>query len=716
MRTPFDHEHADAWSTSFVDVDSLNAQTTDALIGCIDDVRDSAQQGPERLRSHSVLVLGPAGAGKTHLFARLRRRCGARAAFVLMRPEIAVHPTPRHVLASCVDALQRRASGHRERQVDVVVGSALAKLAGQGAQWPNLLLGEYRAMSVAQRNVRLETALEELEDVYPEVEPTWLEKLLRLPFASTAERRATLTWLSGREPSASQLERLEVGEKLPDISVVPALRTLSIVASYSAPIAIVFDQLENLVDDEGDDRVRSHGQLLSELYDSVRGLVLVQMALDSEWQQRIRPVLAASQRSRLEARVQTLELPTPDQRAELVQAWVERFGGDEPSARSSLPWPFSAEQWEEWRTAPGVTPRMLMIACREAYVSGSAGAPHPQAAETDTEGARDELDGRLEQLWEEKLSDARGTLDATAQEGRGVDAEQVVSGLLVALRLVRGAHVQRARGKQPHDLRVRANDRDCDVFIVQQAHHRSVGAALRKACEAAGQRAVVAFRESAIALPPTWRKVGEQLRELGSTPGARWVELPREEMAQVLAVHDLLASARSQDLSGRDGRPIPEDDVRQWAARSLDVERWLAISVVMGKAAPGDPEAGEDLGDAAQADTRELPPVRAYEASNSATADCAGANSTVVREAGAQPMASGPTSSGTKAYDAQAHLGPAMTMLSHLRVASVDRLVQEARRADSAITRAQVLEELRGASNGVRWLGRSIVALSEALW
>src|SRR5205823_1229856 len=145
--SPFEREHADAWSNDLVDVEDLNKPVSDAMLRAIDHLRDVSRRDPEHLRAESILILGPAGAGKTHLFARLRRKCGPRAAFVLMRPEIAVDPTPRHVLAAAVDALYRRPFGAETKQLEAVVGSALALLEGQGAQWPNAFLDELRSAS-----------------------------------------------------------------------------------------------------------------------------------------------------------------------------------------------------------------------------------------------------------------------------------------------------------------------------------------------------------------------------------------------------------------------------------------------------------------------------------------------------------------------------------------------------------------------------------------
>ena len=76
--SPFEHNHADPWAKTFIDLPELNASVTDAIAQAITKVRTAARQNDAELRTSSLLVLGPAGAGKTHLFARLRRKLGRR--------------------------------------------------------------------------------------------------------------------------------------------------------------------------------------------------------------------------------------------------------------------------------------------------------------------------------------------------------------------------------------------------------------------------------------------------------------------------------------------------------------------------------------------------------------------------------------------------------------------------------------------------------------
>ncbi|HEX3853250.1 MAG TPA: hypothetical protein VHW01_19940, partial [Polyangiaceae bacterium] len=93
-----DSLHADPWAEQFVDLPSLNSSASGAIEASIARMREVARSEPQALRSRSLVVLGPPGAGKTHLFARLRRRLGPRAVFVHVRPLVHTEITPRFVL------------------------------------------------------------------------------------------------------------------------------------------------------------------------------------------------------------------------------------------------------------------------------------------------------------------------------------------------------------------------------------------------------------------------------------------------------------------------------------------------------------------------------------------------------------------------------------------------------------------------------------------
>jgi hypothetical protein len=665
MRHPFDFEHADPWSRDLVDVESLNAHASDLIRARIEQVRQAARRGPDQLRTTSLLALGPAGSGKTHLFGRVRRKCGARAAFVLVRPQIGVDPTPRQVLKTTFEALARPASGVTDRQLDVIVGSLIASISNGREGWPHVVLSELRGATEGAREQALARAIDHFERLYPEISTDYVELLLRAPFLPAIDRRAAVAWLSGQELSESQLARVgrataSEGLGLSDLDVMPALRTLAIVAAHGAPITLVFDQLENLVDSGGDTgRVIAYGNLVSELFDTVRGIVIVQLALDGQWDRRLRPALSASQLSRVAATTVELDLPKPAEREELVRAWSRNLPESE---QNPFPWPFTEAQVAAWRSAPGMTPRMLMIACREAYEAGSEsvavvgaiaqGTPTLEPSSADDLSERND---RLAQLWQAHLRQARAELFDLVETGIGLDAERLVSGLIVPLTLA-GLTAKAKPLKGTPRVVIESSGRE--LRIVQQRHARWAATALQQAAQCGDK--VVVLREQALAFPPTWKKVEQYTRDLLAA-GGRFHLIGGDDGARLLALHSFVASARSQDLAGLDGRPIDPGDVERWVQDELEWRSWPVVQVALG----------------------ERPEPVAIEAELAAPAPPA---------------------------QSQA---PALAVLRRLWIASVDRIALEARALDPNASRASVTAELRQAEGRVRWFGRSIVALEE---
>ncbi len=553
-----DLEHARAFAPQFADVPELNAAVSDELLRLIARARQAGQA------ASSLLILGPAGAGKTHLFERMRRTLGPEATFIYLRPEIGSESSFRHVLMTVLDSLKQPVANRDYTQLDVVVGAALAAATGGNKRFPATFLEELKDLPAAERDEMLGRAEDHFEERDPGLDADWLNLLLRTPFLARGPRRVALAWLSGREPSDEDLKLIGRTSPLSDLRMKSALRSLATMTAHAAPLVVVFDQLENLVESEGRvDRIRAHARLYSEAFDELRGLVLVQMALDGEWGQRIRPQLGASERSRLESSIKQLELPNGAQHDALLDSW-RKLASDEAVLGPS-PAPFSAATWGTIRGRPGLTPRMLFAAARAAQEAEGA-TPEPTL--------KSPVDRVLQRHLEALQSDVRDELTMCRLEERGVDEGRLAAAVHVVASLLPGTKVTLGHGKGVHEtLKVTRQGIESAIFIIQSMASKTVLNQVQEALRASASQPVLAIRERALPLPPTWKVTNETLLQLEMRDNAKVVWASPEEIVEALALHDLLIATRSGDIAGPDGQSLDEATVVGWIGRAVPLDK-----------------------------------------------------------------------------------------------------------------------------------------------
>lgn len=556
---------ADPWSDELVDLESLNAQVTDAIAGAAMDLRERAVQRQRGSPLPALVAVGPAGVGKTHLFARLRRKLGPRAMLVHVRPLSAAPMTPRFLLQEIVRQLDYDSFGHK--QIDLLAGVTLSRANRFGARYPEASLEWLRSQLEADRRGAVEQTVEQLMGEHRDLADHYLERLLLVPFEPALVRMATLNWLGGREPTDAQAARIGIREALADADVMQALRTLAVVAAPCAPLVVAFDQLENLIapnDDGG--RVTAYANLITDLVDVVQDLVIVQLGLSTEWDQHIAPRLATSHRARVLGRQLPVALPTPDQRRELLQLWTARIA--QPDA--PFPWPFSDAQLKTACEAVGGTPRMLMHALERA-LEGELPQPEKAAAPQDTSAA---IDQSISAKWEALLATSRKRIDEEAARGLGLTPALLADGL-VALSaeapLLGPATVEKDAVRYKQVL----------VALVHQPQAVSVGATLKRLL--ATKETVLAVRERWREFPSTWKVTQRQARDLAVRPGAAWHWLDRDDATRLLALADLLKDARSADVPGPDGRAVPPARVSQWIREALKPADWDIARAIAGQ-------------------------------------------------------------------------------------------------------------------------------------
>lgn len=688
MIDPFASVIASGTGTEVLDVPEINAQASQEIFARIEDAR-WARDGAGGWKvppTRCILVLGSAGAGKTHLVDRVRARYGEGkfAVPVLYRPETGADGTLRSVHTALFDALQHK-PGIKWTQASLIAGSILAGANGANAQLPTSFMNQRESIDEALVTKGIEEVRRRSREVWPE----YLHRFLKLPFLHGPDAWAHESWLAAREPSEAELARVgepvrPEGERngISDAEVPRALRTLVAAASTVMPVVIFADQLELLVDAGGDaQRIRDHVKLFTTLRDTIPGLVLVQMALEREWLDRIRTHMSKGEQDRLEELVHHLHYPTKDQRRALIRARLDSI--PEERREGQFPWPLTPEELERILAAERRTPRAVLQLC-SATVRGQA---NPRSAEHVAETAgKEPLLARLEEAYHRYIEQARDQIDLAGLHGRGVDAPLLQDSLRTALELVEDIQTQPLKLALASAVAftVRGRDRSVDILLGQHSNGRSFSATVDlvlRSLEA--KKRMVLLREHDVAIPTSWDKSVKTLAKVQATWPSSFVELGRREVTALLAVQRLLAAVQSQDLLDDAGDPIPTAAAREWLKARADIPF---------------PALAEQLL-AAATSTATAPGPKAESSPKP------GAPRTAKKE---------PAADAAKAAPPPAVAAASMLddLLRKLRVVSIDRLALRLVEAGFEAPRSEVVRALRARAD-VRWFGETLVAMKE---
>ena len=557
------------FADTFIDVADLNAHVSTKLGERIEEVTARATRG-ERTAAKAYAILGAAGGGKTHVFARLRHEAGLHATLVLLRPFFGVSLSPRDVLATTVDQLCLPVRGGPLTHLEVLAAHWLCDR--EGAGFPSAALEEYRALSPGDREARLDRAVGGVLRCIPEVEPAahLARSLFSLVDRERSSRWSELAWLSGREP------RQQDSAPLSEADVAHLMRIIAVVAAPVAPLVLTFDQLENLASDD-DTRVLGYGNLVAELVDTIPSLTIAQLALTSEWMQYIEPRLTLPQKSRVAGEVLLLDAPDRAQRERLLRTWHAHLAPTNGrGGRKRFPSPLAPEELESLLDAPGITPRLLLTALSRAAAGRPIVPPSSSAPPSLRGGAR--YDG----IWDEEYEKTLKELTDKGDAGIAVDAAELAEGVTSALSFFPSLALSSRNERDRVLTEVRSPAGMCTLLYATGTHHSSVGSALAKSIEIAQTGKSVFVREERLALPLTWEVVQERRVSFECLPNARWLSLEKAEVARFLTLARLSSRARANRLRATDSHEtLTDGELRARVQERTRPQEWRPAAAIV---------------------------------------------------------------------------------------------------------------------------------------
>jgi hypothetical protein len=571
-----------AWEHRTVDVRAVHDEAVSIVRGMI------ARAARLPRRSLAGLIIGQAGAGKTHLLGTLCHDLTpdvGGCSFAEVRPLIDPASPLSHLLREIAGNLLQRPPGYAlASQLAALPARAIAGFvrAAGGRRAP---LVEIARELEARPGRLLELVRAEryawlmghvcgwLAHVRPETWEPCLQAVFQYPLP--AHRAASSRWLCGEDLDDEDLERsgLVAGDASGrEEHAARTLVTFGTLLAHDRPLLICFDQLENL---DTRERREAFGRQLEFLTTRMFGVVVLAAVRGDRWSglcEQLAPrTVALFEQCRID-----LGGCSRDQALELVRGRLATVADGEPVPDL---FPFDAAHARgqvEAIASDGLVPRLVLARANRLWLD-LVYPDAPLRTEPVAEDPRDVLDRWLQE---------RRAAIAQRPEREGADAATLAE----ALRLVVGAvgprwsdrpvAVDRAIGpfqRAAFVLRAPASPPAAaatviPVFVDSHGHHLAVGATLRAATalleskEAAGS---IYIRDGRRAIPrrPQWPATNDRKEHLAAA-GGLVLELEAEAVIDWVALVHVMQSIRSQDVTymaaPERSAPVTGDHMNAW--------------------------------------------------------------------------------------------------------------------------------------------------------
>jgi len=558
------------WDNVQPDVESVNC---DAYEGVLRLLRHKISYPDEPV---AALVLGEAGAGKTHLLKRILDATRAeeqRALFATVRPILRSHAPLRHLIQELAIELARPIDDLGIRsQWDLITAEIVhERLRGQPEGQNAWILPELEKdpLFLFSRNVNqpalrtmAERAIKWMAATDGRLQRRFLNVLIRYSIPQDGERRIAQDWLKGDILDEEDSRRLGVPSRSGDSddSLENEAREIivscgDLTARYGIAATVCFDQLDNLRRDE---EIHAFERMVHVLVNDSRGLLPIAFARGDSWEKRFRTALDPAVCDRLRGNTFVLSNCTLEEAKELIRRRVEsRIEGEE--GRQAADWLLDQA---EPRLAEGRSPRMVV------QIANMALSEKPKAVDVVdvlAEAFRNECDEISVDFesWppddERLLRALRTYFVAKKIEMREFKESRFVR-FTTSLPLANGDSVRSAFlvNTAQHPLSVAAQFKQAIAFL-----NANPGENPGAICY------YISDARCKFPAPPKWPKCNELRKEIGHR-GGRVLFLEHAEARRWYALFSLECKIREGDLSYIDseGRAcvVQEDDLHAFLA------------------------------------------------------------------------------------------------------------------------------------------------------
>ncbi|MBF0528444.1 MAG: hypothetical protein HQK55_04070 [Deltaproteobacteria bacterium] len=359
----------DVWRTSPYDVPEFNAHLRQGVIDTCRQLKNTSPLG--------WVIIGPAGAGKTHLLASLRREAASAGYFFILVDMTDVKDFWETLLLGYLTSLREPEAQPQGRRLIVEILTFLG-LDRNKAQRYAIALGKIPRDSLVENTNKVIQKLGQRFRQKVISHQDIIRALFLLNSDDFVLGNLGYTFLQGL--ALEEYEAKSLGLRQPQMEPIQVLRGLSWSLGLGGPTILALDQLDAIVNeqhlasglDESGDRAKEQkmakmiieglGRGLSALPDHTTRTLCLLSCLESTWDIMRRTALKSST-DRFQAPMALRPVTQPQMAADLVARRLARAFRSVGIYPPFPTWPFRPQAFE---AVAGLTPREILKRC-EAY-------------------------------------------------------------------------------------------------------------------------------------------------------------------------------------------------------------------------------------------------------------------------------------------------------------------------------------------------------------
>lgn len=573
----------------FCDVESINEHAFKALINDIESV-----DGDGKTRAR--FLVGAAGSGKSHLFARLRRRLTRGQFTFVANPPTAIPHIKRFILKKVVFGMTRPVMGSLGllpySQLQRTVYALMQKILTPKGLNTGRIHRFWKTVNRADYQKFEETFEKRISHIGPLEIPIHLRRVL-FRVLDDERRDLAAAWLSGNENlRESDYRSLGVAGPLKDDDVSEVLNQLGHLSSGAGPIVLILDQLDSLA---RPDQIREIESLMIDLNDSSRNwYIIVSLVqpryelwlsiLSDPFKQRfgtVRNALYALQTAELSA-------PSKEHRRQLIEARLAAPELQTQRAADGITdpyYPLSPSTFQDVISSEVSTARMLIQRALDVYVTSIAGQILPTT-------------WKLKDFVDQVLADVRAEL---TEEDISVDTaciadriEELFTLLLVAKT---GSTPERCDGPlhtevsnfQGMDRIYRCGETQVRVVCYDVQQTSKFPSVLKRLVDAAPNTILVRDGRVSVSGKATKENLGLFQKD------KKFLHLSLDRVRSLHALGILLAKMREGEFENEDTEPKPtESNIYQCLAENPDLVETELAQALMAMVGLAESSGGKD--------------------------------------------------------------------------------------------------------------------------